>query len=72
MDMIDLSSAWDSAGPIFIGIIVVIIVAVLCLIVMAMIPKGLGKQLFAVLSPFILVGSFAWAVQIAAGIWANR
>ncbi|MGG1638069.1 hypothetical protein [Paenibacillus sp. NRS-1760] len=66
-----LVSAWDATGPILIGIITMLVVALLCWVIVGAVPNGL-KELMKKLSPYLIMAAAGYSIYVAAGLWAWR
>jgi glucan phosphoethanolaminetransferase (alkaline phosphatase superfamily) len=60
-----MNELWTVAGPIIIMGIVALVIGIICVVVLYRIPKGLGRDLFRVLSIILVVGGAWGSVYIA-------
>lgn len=67
----DLGQLWDAIGPIVIGVIAAIVVAIILLIVRSIIPDGPLLRLYNSLAAIVIIVVFAGAIYIASGIWGK-
>ncbi len=45
-----LDGLWDKAGPLIVMGIVALVIGTICLIILSRMPKGIGRELFRILS----------------------